>query len=79
MIPVGKEPSIQYPIGTTIEDSNAIMKILQFKKCRTGHAYKVDVLKWKVEPSDEVKKHLDMNNFWILVIDRSIPNIKVIE
>lgn len=79
MISVGKEPSIQYPIGTIIEDPNAVMKLLQFKKCRTGHAYKAEVLKWKIEPSDEVKKHLDMNNFWILVIDRSIENIKVIE
>ena len=74
-----EKPSVKYPIGTILEDPNAVMKILQFKENHSGHGYKVEVLKWKLEPPDEVKKHLDMNNFWILVNADSIPNIKVIE
>lgn len=79
MIPIGTPPSTTFPIGTIIEDQNGRMKILQFKKCRTGHAYKVEVLQWFLPPPDSVKPDLDMNNFWILVLAENFHKIKVIE
>ena len=74
-----EKPSIVYPIGTIIEDPNAIMKIERFLENHSGHGYKVEVLQWKLEPPDEVKKHLDMKNFWILVNAESVPNIQVLQ
>jgi hypothetical protein len=74
-----EKPSFVFPNGTILEDPNAVMKILQFKENHSGHGYKVEVLKWKLEPPDEVKKYLDMNNFWILVNAESIPNIQVLQ
>lgn len=77
MIPVGTPPSTIFPIGTIIEDPNGRMKILEFKKCRTGHAYKVEVLQWFLPPPDNVQ--IDINNFWILVLAEHLSKIKVIE
>jgi len=74
-----EKPSIKFPVGTIIDDPNAIMKTERFLENHSGYGYKVEVLKWKLEPPDEVKKHLDMKNFWILVNAESIPNIKVLQ
>lgn len=79
MIQCGTPPSTQFPIGTIIEDPNGRMKILEFKKCRTGHAYKVEVLEWFLPPPDAVKAELDMKNFWILVLNENLDNIKVLQ
>lgn len=79
MIPVGTEPSYKFPIGSIIEDPNARMKILEFKKCRTGHIYKVEVLEWFLPPPDAVSVEMDINNFWILVLAEHISKIKVIQ
>lgn len=75
-MPICREsPSFQYPIGSVIEDCNAVMKIKKFKQTHSGHAYQVDVLKWNLEPSDDIKKCLDMENFWVLVTAESVKNI----
>lgn len=77
-MPICREsPSTIYEIGSVIEDCNAIMKIKRFLQSHSGHSYQVDVLQWKVEPPDNVKSHLDMKNFWILVTAESISKIKL--
>lgn len=79
MIPIGKtEPSITFPVGAVIEDPMMIAEILyQYPKTRTGHMYKVKVLKWKIELSEAVKQHLEKpDEIYISVFEENIANIK---
>lgn len=69
-------PSKIFAIGSVIEDQNAIMKILHFAPCRSGHSYKVEVLQWKIQPPDGIKEHIDEKAMWIFVSADSIKNIQ---
>lgn len=71
-------PSVIYPIGAVLEDEKMIMKVLQFRPCRSAHSYKVEVLKWKVLPPEYIQQEMDMKTPWILITPYSIPKIKVI-
>ena len=74
------EPSIIYPIGATIEDPNAIMKIERFQKDRHGnHLYWCEILKWKIEPPAQVKAQQAIDKMWVWVRPSSVEKIKVIE
>lgn len=73
-----EKPSVIYPIGAVLEDEKMVMKVLEFRECRTAHSYKVEVLKWKVLPPQYIQDHLDMKTPWILMTPYSIPKIKVI-
>lgn len=72
-------PSVKYPIGSILEDEKMIMKVLQFRECRTAHSYKVEVLKWKVMPPQYVQDVMDLKTPWILITPYSIPKIKVLQ
>lgn len=72
-------PSTVFAIGSIIEDCNAKMKIKKFCPSRFGHCYQVELLHWNLEPPDNIKVHLEMDNFWILVTADSIHKIKVYE
>lgn len=72
-------PSVKYAIGSVLEDEKMIMKVLEFRECRSAHSYKVEVLKWKVLPPSYVQEHMDMKTPWILITPYSIPKIKVLE
>lgn len=74
-----QKPDIQFPIGTILEDEKMIMKILDFREVQLAHSYKVEVLKWKVEPPDYVKPYVDMKTPWIIVSAESIPKMKVLQ
>jgi hypothetical protein len=71
-------PSTIFPIGTVIEDQTAIMKIHSFALCRSGHSYKVEVLKWKIEPPTSLKEQLNEKSMWIFVSADSMANIKTL-
>ena len=73
------KPSFQYPIGTILEDEKMIMKLLEFKEVKLAHSYKVEVLKWKVEPPEYVKPYLDMKTPWVIISAESIPKMKVLQ
>jgi hypothetical protein len=68
-------PSKIFEIGSVIEDQTAVMKILHFAPCRSGHSYKVEVLRWKRPPPDNVKEHLNEKAMWIFVSADSVGNI----
>lgn len=70
-------PSVKYAIGSILEDEKMIMKVLEFRECRTAHSYKVEVLKWKVLPPKYIQDQMDMKTPWILITPYSIPKIKV--
>lgn len=70
-------PSTIFEIGSVIEDQNAIMKILHFAPCRSGHSYKVEVLQWKIQPPDNIKEHLNEKAMWIFVSADSVRNITI--
>lgn len=72
------KPDVIFPIGSVLEDEKMIMKVLEFRECRSAHSYKVDVLKWKVLPPEYIQKDLNMEQLWILMIPSSIPKIKVL-
>lgn len=72
------KPDVIFPIGSVLEDEKMIMKVLEFREVRSAHSYKVDVLKWKVLPPDYIRKDLNMEQLWILMIPSSIPKIKVL-
>ena len=75
-----EEPSIQYPIGTVIEDQNGIFKIERFQKDRRGHhLYYCEVLKWTIEPTAQVKSMHPENHIWIWVRPQSVENITILE
>lgn len=75
-----QEPSILYPIGATIEDPNAIMKIERFRKDRHGnHLYWCEILRWKIEPPAQVKANQSIDKIWVWIRPESIEKIKVIE
>ena len=74
--PFGQFPPTSFPIGSTIEDDTAIMKILHFAPCRSGHSYKVEVLSWKQQIPDTVKEHINEKAMWIFVSATSFPNIR---
>jgi hypothetical protein len=79
MIPIGKtEPSITFPVGAVIEDPTIIGEILyKYPKTRTGHLYKVKVLKWKLEVPERVKEHLEKpDEIHISVFEENMGNIK---
>ena len=77
-MPICREsPSTIFPIGTIIEDCNAVMKSKRFIQSHSGHSYQVEVLKWNLEPPDEIKDLMDFENFWVLVTAESILKIKV--
>lgn len=71
-------PSVIYPIGAVLEDEKMIMKVLEFRMCRSAHMYKMEVLKWKVMPPDHVQQLMDMKTPWVLITPYSIPKIKVL-
>ncbi len=70
-------PSRIFDVGSVIEDQTAVMKILKFAKCRSGHSYRVEVLQWKKPPPDSIKEQIDEKNMWIFVSADSIRNITV--
>lgn len=72
------KPSVIFPIGSVLEDEKMIMKVLEFRECRSAHSYKVEVLKWKVLPPTYIQQDLNMKTPWILMIPSSIPKIKVL-
>jgi len=69
-------PSKIFSIGSIIEDQNAIMKILYFSPCRSGHSYKVEVLQWKIPPPDNIREQLNEKCMWIFVSADSVRNIQ---
>lgn len=71
-------PSVKYAIGSILEDEKMIMKVLEFRECRSAHSYKVEVLKWKVMPPTYIQERMDMKTPWILITPYSIDKIKVI-
>ncbi len=72
-------PSVIYPIGSILEDEKMIMKVLKFQKARTCHAYQVEILQWKVKPSDDILQHFtDPKTPWIMITPYSIEKIKVL-
>lgn len=73
------KPDVIFPIGSVLEDEKMIMKVLQFRECRSAHSYKVEVLKWKVLPDKYIQELMDMKTPWILMIPSSIPKIKVLQ
>lgn len=72
------KPDVIFPIGSVLEDEKMIMKVLEFRECRSAHSYKVEVLKWKVLPEAYIQEVMDMKKPWILMIPSSIPKIKVL-
>ena len=81
MIPIGKtKPSIQFPVGTTIEDPMMVAKILKkADSARVGDCYYVKVLQWKIELSEGIKQHLAApDEIWITVLEENIHNIKIV-
>ena len=75
-----EEPNIQYSVGTTIEDQSGIFKIQRFQKDRHGHhLYYCEVLKWKIEPSQQVKSMYPENRMWIWVRPQSVEYITILE
>lgn len=82
MIPIGTtKPSIQFPVGTIIEDPMMVAKILKkATQARVGDCYYVKVLQWKIELSESITKHLEKpDEIWITVLEENIHNIKIIE
>lgn len=78
MIPFGTTtPSITFPVGSVIEDRNAVMKVLHlFPKNRVGHTYRVKVLKWKIEVPQRVREHMEKpDEIYLYVCEESLPNI----
>lgn len=72
-------PSVIFEIGSVIEDVNGIFKILKRYRSHSGDSYKVEVIKWHLEPPEGVKQEMDLDNFWILVTASAIPKIKVLQ
>lgn len=79
MIEKMQKPSIKFPIGAVLEDEKMIMKVLEFREVQLAHSYKVEVLKWKVEPPDYVRPYVNMKTPWIIVSAESIPKMKVLQ
>lgn len=75
-----QEPTVIFPIGTTIEDDNGIYKIERFQKDRTNaHLYYCEVLKWKIEVPAFLTSRQDPKNIWIWIRHQNQDKIKVIE
>jgi hypothetical protein len=74
------QPSVQYSVGSVIEDQNGIFKIERFQIDRKGHhLYYCKVLKWKIELPKQVIEQGQTDKMWIWVRPQSVENITVIE
>jgi hypothetical protein len=79
-MPICREsPTTIFQPGTVIEDCNAVMKINKFYQGHSGHSYQVEVLKWNLQPPEDILSQIDPKSLWILVTAESISKIKVIQ
>ena len=72
-------PSRIFELGSVIEDVNGIFKVKYRYRSHSGDSYRVEILKWHIEPPESIKKLIDPENFVLLVTAASEDKIKVLQ
>lgn len=72
-------PSRIFELGSVIEDVNGIFKVKYRYRSHSGDCYRVEVLKWHIEPPKEILALIDLQNFVLLVTAASEDKIKLLQ